>query len=64
MEAQLAKLDQELNGVNVPLSYPGKFYDLKMHIALVREKLGRTVKEGAARFSAQSSDQNVLAARV
>ena len=42
VEADLAELESELNGVNVPLSYMDEFYHLKMHIALVREKLDRT----------------------
>lgn len=40
--AQLERLDnleQEVNGINVPLSYMDEFYSLRMHIQLVRQKL-------------------------
>ena len=38
-QADLNALEQEFNNVTVPLAYMDEFYELRMHIHLVREKL-------------------------
>jgi hypothetical protein len=63
IEAHLAELEQELNGVNVPLSYMDEFYHLKVHIALVREKLGPAVAGSSAELPDDSSDRNAVGMR-
>jgi hypothetical protein len=63
IESHLAELEQELNGVNVPLSYMDEFYHLKVHIALVREKLGPAVVENSAVVSDESSGRRVAGMR-
>lgn len=60
IEAHLEELEQELNGVNVPLSYMDEFYHLKVHIALVREKLGPTGNERQAGLVESPSKQRAV----
>ena len=42
---ELERIEGEANKISTPLSYGGQFYDLRMHINLVREKLIKAMKD-------------------
>ncbi len=56
--ADLDALEQEFNTVSVPLAYMDEFYELKMHIQLIRERF-RVIseEERAAERANESADQ-------
>ena len=57
--AELDALEQQFNNVSVPMAYMDEFYELRMHIQLVREKL-RQISEGelaANQRESESADQ-------
>jgi TRAP transporter TAXI family solute receptor len=59
-QADLDALEQEFNTVSVPLAYMDEFYELRMHIQLVRENLRKiTEEEGEATGSAKPSPDQV-----
>ena len=45
---QLEQVERELGEVSVPLSYMDEFYDLRCHVAFVREQLAQMQAKAAA----------------
>jgi len=47
---RLAHIEDELADVDVPLSYMEEFYNLRLHVAFVLERLRRKLSEPATRL--------------
>ena len=51
---KLASIELEISRIHVPLSYADQLYELRVHMELVRDKLGKALEEDAA----ASADSN------
>jgi hypothetical protein len=43
--SEIGRIEREVTRVHVPLGYADQLYNLRLHIGLVRSKIGRTAKE-------------------
>ena len=46
--AQIDKIEREVDKITVPLPYADQYYNLRMHINLVREELAKAIRNDAA----------------
>jgi TRAP transporter TAXI family solute receptor len=55
---ELARIEEEVAKVNVPLSYADQLYALRLHMELVREKLDLAMRENSPLVSSPGADSS------